>query len=520
MRRDRLLQVVVAAGAVLRLANYVRRPALSFDETMLSVNIGTRSFTGLLHTLDYDQVAPPLFLWLTRAVTRVGGMNEWTLRVLPLVAGLVLPLAVWRLARKLLPEGAALFAALIVALAPGLVQYAGIVKPYAIDALVTTVLLDLALEVRTRNDQRSWAWLIGIGALAIPLSAAALLILASIGICLTFSHWRTRWGALAVAAVLWLGFFALIYTTVYRDTAASVFMQRFWVHDFLIPRSFGIHGRAWGILKNSFIEALLLRPTPDLLAFFFCLVVLVGLVWITRQKGFFALWLLVGPVLFTGVASSVYRYPFSWRLLQFAVPLVALWLAAAGAAMTTVLGTMGARAGVAAVALVLVVVNVSHPYRTSPTRTLIDDWANRAGPTEPIYVFQGAVPAWAFYTSDWSHPDSAWLEALAQVHLNRDADLDLARAGRREIIGHYTGIQWYTVEGATQAHPDSTWPGHETRRIKASGSGNIWLLFTQTYKDEVPQLLRALADSGVTRVYADSARGASLYEYRIGGASR
>ena len=518
-RLPRGVVAVTVIGAAARLIPYLLRPSLSFDEAMLSVNIASRSFGGLLRPLDYDQTAPPLYLWFTKVMTLVAGVNELALRALPLVAGLFLPWAVWRLGRRIVPEGAALFASLVVALAPGLVQYSGIVKPYAIDALVTVILLDTALTVIERDDAKAWTCLITLGAIGVCLSTPALFVLAAIGVSLTIFRWRTRWAQLALLALCSLGPFAGIYAGIYRPAAAGQFMQRFWAPDFLTPAAFGLHGRAYGILRNSFLEALLLRPTPGVLAAIFCLILLFGLSWITAKRGWGTLWLVVGPLVVTAVASSFRRYPFSWRLLQFAMPLVALWIAAGGAWLSQawegwpqgkrIVPGLGGLVG-----LLLLAVNISHPYRTPATRQLVSDWKIRANPQDPIYVFQGSVPAWVIYTTDWTHPDSAWLAALASVRSTPQADLTLERGGRREIIGHYTGIDWFPSTGASRPNANPLWAAHEVHRILSAGRPDVWLFFAQTYRDEASSVLHALSDSGMTRVYADSAPGSALFQYR------
>jgi hypothetical protein len=251
----------------------------------------------------------------------------------------------------------------------------------------------------------------------------------------------------------------------------------------------------------------------------FCLLALGGVVWLVRKQSGMAAWMVVGPVVMTALASAFRRYPFSWRLLQFAVPLTAFWLAAAGWALTQALasssvGKWMVRGAAGLVILTLVAVNVTHPYRTPDTRALVEDWSRRADPRAPVYVFPGAVPAWAIYTTDWSRPDSAWLAGLAGVPSSHAADLALERAGRVEIVGHYTGIDWTIGGGPSQPHPDSGWAGHEARRMAAVG-GDIWLFFDHAYRDEVPRLLRAVVLAGGVRVYADSLRGASLFEYRL-----
>ena len=87
----------------------------------------------------------------------VGGNTEWALRALPLVAGLLLPFAMWSVARRLLPPIEALVAVALLALSPFLIYYANEVKPYGIDALVT------ALCSRRRSASRNSRRRAGVG---------------------------------------------------------------------------------------------------------------------------------------------------------------------------------------------------------------------------------------------------------------------------------------------------------------------------------------------------------------------
>src|SRR4029079_17812972 len=74
--------------------------SLWLDESMLALNIASRSLVELLRPLDYNQVAPPLFLWLARLGVRLGGTNEMALRAWPMLAALAVPpllsLVAWR----------------------------------------------------------------------------------------------------------------------------------------------------------------------------------------------------------------------------------------------------------------------------------------------------------------------------------------------------------------------------------------------------------------------------------------
>src|SRR5512135_269137 len=85
--RDRLFVAgALTAGVLFRVIPYAERPSLSLDEARVALNIAGRSFMGLLRPLDYDQAAPPLFLWAEKIAVLLGGPNEYALRALPLLA--------------------------------------------------------------------------------------------------------------------------------------------------------------------------------------------------------------------------------------------------------------------------------------------------------------------------------------------------------------------------------------------------------------------------------------------------
>jgi 4-amino-4-deoxy-L-arabinose transferase-like glycosyltransferase len=81
------LVVLIAAG--LRLVHYVGQPTLWLDEARIALNVAGRSWGGLLRPLDYDQSAPPLFLWLEKLAIGLGGPNELALRAPALLAGVL-----------------------------------------------------------------------------------------------------------------------------------------------------------------------------------------------------------------------------------------------------------------------------------------------------------------------------------------------------------------------------------------------------------------------------------------------
>src|SRR5205823_3603666 len=130
-----------------RLRQYAAGRSLWIDEAWLALNVLTHSFRGLAGHLDFEQVAPVPFLWSIRLSHLALGTSEQALRLVPLLAGTLLLLFVWRVAAPILGEAWALLALALAAMNPVLIYYSNELKPYSTDALVCLVVTWLALRV-------------------------------------------------------------------------------------------------------------------------------------------------------------------------------------------------------------------------------------------------------------------------------------------------------------------------------------------------------------------------------------
>jgi predicted membrane-bound mannosyltransferase len=128
-RQTLVVYVILLVGTLIRLSIYAGRPSLWIDEARLALNIGTRSYLQLLRPLDYDQAAPPLFLWATKLMVQVGGMNEYALRVIPLLAGVCVPVLVLVVGSRLANRRVGSLAGVLAAVLPGLVRHSVEAKP-------------------------------------------------------------------------------------------------------------------------------------------------------------------------------------------------------------------------------------------------------------------------------------------------------------------------------------------------------------------------------------------------------
>src|SRR5262245_50595801 len=210
MRGDRLLAslAVVAglAGAAVRAWYFALRRPLWLDECMLALNIASRSALELLRPLDYNQAAPPLFLWIERLAVRLAGVSEPALRAWPLLAGLLLLALVWPIARRLAGTEGALAAVALAAFSPTLIRHTDEVKPYGTDALVTAAVLLAALRVAEAPSRRRWIALGATGLVALLASIPAAFVLVGTVAALAL-HPVVRGGhlrALGACAVTWV----------------------------------------------------------------------------------------------------------------------------------------------------------------------------------------------------------------------------------------------------------------------------------------------------------------------------
>jgi hypothetical protein len=524
--RRRAPWLFLALGVALRLALYFSRSSLSIDETSLALDIGTHSFAQLLHPLLSLQTAPPLYLETTKLATVLFGMSEWSLRLVPLVCGLALPVVLWRVARRMLPEPAALAIVGLGAVTPTLVQYSVTAKPYIGDALTALVMMALALDVLDDPaGPRRW-WCLGLGGIAAVLwSIPAPFMLAALGVALAQGLWarhrRPEWRRIAACGAGWGIACAIVYVFFYRAPAASPYMAQFWSAAFFTP----LHPAGWRLLGTALVQALVARPVPApaMLAALLLLASGCAYWWRTGQRWVVAV---LGATLLTVLAASTaHRYPLSARLLLGLVPMLLL---ATGAAFARVLawrrGVGLATAGVLIV--VLLGVDLTHPYRTPATREAIAALQRQRAPTEPVYVASGAIPAWAFYTTDWRSVDTAYLARIAReagvpgapafhnsasrgrsVDVVEGGALAVSRGDHVELLGLASGIQWREVTGLRPTLPDSGWANHEATRIKAAAAPTIWLVIANAYATSGADLESAVERAGGVRLVDTVAAG-------------
>lgn len=541
----------LALGIAIRAVDFLNCRSLGLDEARLAVNVAFRSWLGLLRPLDLDQTSPPLFLWGERLAFLILGRSDCGLRLLPVLAGTAAVALTFPLARRFLDDAEAALAALIAIFCPLLITYSNAVKQYSVELLVAVLLLLLFERAFRRADGRLSAGVLVAGTVAPWLSLSSVFVLAAAWLLLVRRALTRRSGALGpaiAASAAWGLSGAIAYLAVYRAAGANPYMHRFWELAFITPGRPGFLGHAWKSVEDQVWGFVAGDPLFDrgpylgLLHAGSVLVVLLcilGYLRVLRTRGGAAAWWLAGPAALTFCASMLGVFPIAPRLTLFLLPgAIILFVAGlSGVLLRMPRPTAPHRLAIPAAALVLplVCLAIVRTFELEPSghfQRLVRELRERRLPGEPVYVFARTLPAWIYYSTDWSHPDTVRLRFLTaaarsgggafenapsrgRVREQEVRGLGASAAAPGELLGLPSGMEWREVQEHARAEPDSGWVEIERRRIEGAASPGIWVLATAFYEPET-RLFEALERDASRRTFAHLRGGSALVRYEFG----
>jgi hypothetical protein len=343
--------------------------------------------------------------------------------------------------------------------------------------------------------------------------------------------------------------FAVVYFLAYRSASDNAYLEQFWHATFLTPWEPGFGHK---VIEAAYeVPIGLLTGWPNIPFFtndhLTSLMVVaaaltalwaVGIVRTFRGLGPLHGTLLFGPLLLVLGGSAVGVYPFASRTMLFAAPLLLIGAAAgvqelwrqSGAFTRGLLG-LTVLSGLFVMPLLWSLGMVASRDGLEHLRPLVRRFERIARPGEPVYVFAGSIPAWAFYTTDWERPDTARLAVMARMGSSGGIGFENAEPrtepieswgpppetqhqGHPEILGLYSGMQWRTGLRGARPRPDAGWLRAEAERVRMQAQPDVWLVFSHFYGPEV-FLARGLERVGGKRIYAETTRTAYLFKYRF-----
>jgi len=312
----------VVFGILCRASQFAAHTSLWHDEAYIALNVLQKSYVGLLGPLDWQEAAPPGFLWLEKLAVESLGRSEYALRLAPLLAGLAGLVCFAVLVRQACSSAAAAcWAVVLMAASDKLIAQANETKQFTLDLLCAVVLAQLA--VRGWHQRRTIATLLAwgaVGACSVWLSFASSFVFAGTSLVLAARWARTwRWPertTYVVANVMVLASFALLLASIQAQLSSG--LLSFWTRSF--P-------------DMSSASALIYWLARSLLGFFnyfwqplgaaLILLAALGGVSASRNARRAELRVLVTPVLLALIASVFHRWPFGGNQhMTFAGPAV------------------------------------------------------------------------------------------------------------------------------------------------------------------------------------------------------
>jgi len=488
---------------------------------MLALGIGRGSAADVLAPLPYGQSAPPLFQLAVRGVTAIGGMGEYSLRVVPFLAGLLLPWLVWRMARALAGPEAGLVAATLAVVSVPLIYHSAELKPYGLDGVVCASLVLLTASARAAPERSSAWWaLASAGLVGLLLSAPAPLVMAGAIAGLAVDarvratpEARTR---LVLLVAAWGAGAALAYVLVNRSAATDPYMLSYWGGTFLDPKAADLPKRISGLVHA------VLSPLPSspewLRPRWLFVVVATGLPLLIRRAGIAAALQISVPFVALVVAAVAHKYPIADRLLLFLAPCTFVVVA-----VLIVEGLRAAHLGApkaAGVGVLLVacwgaagVVRHAHTSQMSGGGRATARRIQEAPADEPVYVMSAGLPVWAYYATDWGRPDTTRLKLFERLGAASGpaarndlvapaAEFPLSAlqydgSGRLELIGVRSGLSYREPGTLARRSPDPLWARREVDRMGGTGRRYIWIFGAHRVGSLLPALRMELARRGM-----------------------
>jgi hypothetical protein len=447
-------------GLGLRLFHYVRNPAVWHDEAALLVNVLEKSYRDLLGPLLFGEAAPPLFLWLERALSQLAGDGTAILRVVPFLASCgALLLLLWAARRCLHPE-AVPWAVLLLACSNRLLWHSCEAKPYAVDVFAATVVL--ALFFMPAALDRKLLVAVALAPLLILLSYPGVFLCGGLLVALLPGvHQRHRFRTWLLYSFLTLVIVGTFLWLVYGPARAQRCnaMDQCWVGQFppwrrpwMIP--------TWTLFSSLDVFRYCFEPTGHVLA----LAAGAGAVQLWRSRQRTTLALLLVPAALALLASFVDAYPWGGARVEiFLAPALALLIAAG---VWPVLEWARARGRWAVTVLVLIVaaplgwagIRVTFPWPRSNCTAAVEYVLSHRQETDPVianhwenlYYFRPLGSAFTPLSRWEPHGESRlWVVLMSGVKGDRLATVPSLAGGRWQTLDHqeFQGISVYLLSG-------------------------------------------------------------------------
>lgn len=316
---------ILGIGVFFSLIQFAVNRSMWSDEVFVALNIMSRDFKMLLKPLDYNAVAPILFLQLEKIATEILPNSEYGFRIIPLLSywlSIYFFLKILRLYFKNASVIAICFA--MFTFNSTLIYYSSETKQYMLDVLSLTSMNYFILSESYTSSKRIFILVI-LGIILIFLSNVAPVILFCTGIYLLYANYKNQKIKLKYLLgiySIWLLFYFGYYISFIYDHPSKSAMLRHWqesnsfmpinlcldeLYRFYILKLGGI---AKSLFNYGYIGI-----------FFIIILLMVGITKVINDK--LKRWiLLLLPIIIHLILSALKLYPFETRLILYLLPCI------------------------------------------------------------------------------------------------------------------------------------------------------------------------------------------------------
>lgn len=316
-----ILGLIFVFGVGLRAKLFLSGCSLWHDECALAWSIKFKSYGDYFGILEFMQMAPPFFMVLTKLATKIFGLSDTVLHLLPFLAGCLSIVVFYFLAEKTLKnKPTVLLAVLLFAINQRLINYSSEFKPYSFDVLFAIICLLFFIKLDLEKLNAKKAVLYGALLAVVPwFSFTSVFIIAAGILNIFFKNIKTKNYFLPFTFPLFpLLISALIYLKTYllnNYTGIGTGMVNYWQDSFLTfnPATF------FSLLIENI--RYFFHPMPYVLFPFILFFWGLGILYKEKSE-FFKIFIISFILLLS--ASLLHIYPFGARLVLFLLPLFLL----------------------------------------------------------------------------------------------------------------------------------------------------------------------------------------------------
>ncbi len=397
----------VLLGIFIRIRLYLLNRSFWGDEASLAMNLVTRNFIELTKLLDYHQAAPIGFLFIEKLSLIIFGNQEYSMRLFPLMAGILAVYFIYRFSREHLGI-AGLFALVLFAVSWWLIYYSSELKQYSSDVMIALMLIFLAGNCLKENVRAKDFLTLGIiGSFMIWISHPSVFILAGIGLVLLLEKFTRRgyapWGWILGIGIGWIASFGLEYLVSLRHIVADEYLIKYWRKAYIPSPPWS--NKAWYISTFYSFLFFAYHRADNVLSLATIVFSSIGAIslWLRDRK--IAL-LVILPFVMTMITSAFQRYPLKNRFMLFLIPFAFLLMAEGMRGIYWLISKWNPQfaaifSGLIALAVVWQIVPNTYENavsrQTSDIRAVMEYVAENRQLNDIVYVFHNTDPVFNYY---------------------------------------------------------------------------------------------------------------------------